>query len=228
MPGDVGARPVVSRELIWQNRARRAKMHTVHVTEEVGLRERKKQATRAALTSAARHLVSERGFDAVTAEMICDLAGVSVRTFFNYFDSKESAVLGAQEPIGSPETRAEFLAGGPSGQLLPDLLGLLFPVETFVEARREEFLELIRLTQLEPRLLAAQLSRIGEQEREVAELVSARCGLPADDPTSLTAAAVSFALLRRTCVDWLAHDGRDGNECLLHVQRQAADLLRLP
>lgn len=58
-----------------------------------GLRERKKRATQDALSSAALDLALQKGFDAVTAEAIAELAGVSTRTFHNYFSSKEAAVL---------------------------------------------------------------------------------------------------------------------------------------
>lgn len=201
-------------------------MHGMQVVEQSGLRERKKQATRGALTSAARHLIGDHGLDAVTTEMICTEAGVSVRTFFNYFDSKESAALGEAAPVGTPQSQAEFVAGGPSGALLPDLLGLLLPVEMTIDARRDDLLELLRLLQDEPRLLAAQLTRISELEDEVAQLVTRRRGLPPDDTRGATAAAVAFALVRRACFDWLAHDGRDAADCVVAVQDEAAELFR--
>lgn len=60
---------------------------------EIGLRERKKFATKEALGRAAVELTIERGLDATTAESIAERAGVSTRTFHNYFSSKEDAVL---------------------------------------------------------------------------------------------------------------------------------------
>jgi AcrR family transcriptional regulator len=57
-----------------------------------GLRERKKADTRRALSDAALQLAFERGLDSVTREDIADLAGVSLRTFNNYFTGKYEAL----------------------------------------------------------------------------------------------------------------------------------------
>ena len=66
----------------------------MHKTPPTGLREAKKAVTRRQLTAAARSLARQHGLDGVTVELVCAEVGVSVRTFFNYFASKESAVLG--------------------------------------------------------------------------------------------------------------------------------------
>jgi AcrR family transcriptional regulator len=57
-----------------------------------GLRERKKADTRRALSDAALSLAFERGLDNVTREDIANLAGVSLRTFNNYFTGKYEAL----------------------------------------------------------------------------------------------------------------------------------------
>ncbi|OBK19286.1 TetR/AcrR family transcriptional regulator [Mycobacterium asiaticum] len=57
-----------------------------------GLRERKKADTRRALSDAALRLAFDRGLDNVTREDIANLAGVSLRTFTNYFSGKYEAL----------------------------------------------------------------------------------------------------------------------------------------
>src|SRR3954453_22851663 len=54
-----------------------------------GLRERKKQQTREQIARVAMKLFLKRGFDAVTVAEIADAAGVSEKTVFNYFPTKE-------------------------------------------------------------------------------------------------------------------------------------------
>ncbi|KAA2253838.1 TetR family transcriptional regulator [Solihabitans fulvus] len=60
--------------------------------EKLGLRERKKLETREALGWATVRLVVERGMDNVSVEDIAAEAGVSPRTFNNYFSSKAEAI----------------------------------------------------------------------------------------------------------------------------------------
>jgi len=62
------------------------------MTTTLGLRERKKLGTRLALSDAALELALERGLENVTREDIANRAGVSLRTFNNYFTGKYEAV----------------------------------------------------------------------------------------------------------------------------------------
>ncbi|MDO3699374.1 helix-turn-helix domain-containing protein, partial [Curtobacterium flaccumfaciens] len=77
---------------------------------ELGLRDRKRIETRNRIAEAARSLALEQGVDGTTIEQIAARADVSPRTFFNYFESKEDAVLGHTELDLEPATLEAHLA----------------------------------------------------------------------------------------------------------------------
>ncbi|GAB3546955.1 TetR family transcriptional regulator [Arthrobacter tumbae] len=99
--------------------------HTSSVSQLISLRERKRTETWAALHDAAARLTLERGPEAVTVEQIAASARVSPRTFFNYFSTKEDAILGLQEPSIDKHLLADF---SPEQNLLEQVSRLLMAV----------------------------------------------------------------------------------------------------
>lgn len=104
-----------------------------NVSNSGGLREQKRRQTKEAIEDAATRLVDEHGFPAVTIEQICEDAGISRRTFFNYFDTKDEAVLGTSEELFNAPTREAFLHT-PSDNVVRTILELTFE---HVAAREE-------------------------------------------------------------------------------------------
>lgn len=120
--------------------------------DELGLRERKKRARRDALIDATHELVRERGLDQVTVEDICDRVGVSVRTFFNYFDSKLDAVFGIAQTAFDSELAEVYATGGPSGDLASDTRTLVGALLQFPGPSKERIGVAIALMKTEPTL----------------------------------------------------------------------------
>src|SRR6266567_1533882 len=70
-----------------------------------GLRERKKQRTRQAISDVATRLFIARGFDAVTVAEVAQAADVSVNTVFNYFSTKEDLFFDRAETFINEPSR---------------------------------------------------------------------------------------------------------------------------
>jgi AcrR family transcriptional regulator len=89
------------------------------------LRERKKTETRAAIHEAALRLVAAHGAAHASVGAICSEAGVSTRTFFNYFPSKVAAIVGLSTFEITDAQRESFLAGTGERGLVRDLCTLV-------------------------------------------------------------------------------------------------------
>jgi AcrR family transcriptional regulator len=127
---------------------------------EMGLRDRKRLETRHRIAESARSLALEQDIDHTTIEQIAARAEVSPRTFFNYFESKEDAVLGHTELDLRPETldaHLETVAGEPAAQAVVDLAFLVFGASFGDEHERLARKEVIVRF---PQLMRRQASRM--------------------------------------------------------------------
>ena len=87
---------------------------------EIGLRERKRLATRRTIQRAVLTLSAKRGFDNVTVEEVSREADIAPRTFFNYFPTKEAALIADLPQAPDEAAVARFVAGEPYGELWRD------------------------------------------------------------------------------------------------------------
>ncbi|MCF1596953.1 TetR/AcrR family transcriptional regulator [Streptomyces muensis] len=142
-------------------------------TAEGGLRERKKRATRDALVEAAVRLAAEHGAERVTVEAISDAAGVSTRTFFNYFDSRDDAfvMIGAE---ANARVRQAVLAAPPGLSPLQVLRDAIAAELAEVEERHELWSLHAMVLRTSPRLLVRALGVHTADERELAEVLAER------------------------------------------------------
>jgi AcrR family transcriptional regulator len=170
--------------------------------EELGRRERKKRETRRLLEAAALRLADERGPDQITVEEIADAADVSVRTFFNYFSSKEEAIVGGDSDTS---TLIEALHARPADE--PPLLAVgNVLVEAFASAS-EEWADrrVIRqqLVRRYPSLLPRHLASHHIIERELLRALEERLGVERD-ATPYPALVVTTAVnaMRLAIASW--------------------------
>jgi AcrR family transcriptional regulator len=169
-----------------------------------GLRERKKLETRSALARAAVELVVERG-SSVTVEDIAAAAGVSARTFFNYFPTKEHAITGA-DPEAAVRIRVAVLAARPGTPTLEVLRRALRDEAAAVEGERELTLLRMRAVRADPQLQGHLVGTAGRDERSVVEAVAQRLGIEPDGYPSLVV-GVAWAAMRVCVVRWAAAGG---------------------
>ena len=162
--------------------------------DSVGLRERKKAETRRSIGDAALALAIERGPGNVTVDDIAAAAGISARTVFNYFATKEEAILGVD-----PERRRlllDRLRGRP---------GTESPLEALREAMREStdgsgaiiWRTRARLARQNPQLHSAYLAAFASLEDDLTEVLAERVGVnPAADPFPRLAVTVALTAMR--------------------------------
>jgi AcrR family transcriptional regulator len=180
--------------------------------QQPGLRERKRLATRRAIEIAVLRLASERGPERVTIEDVSRAADVSTRTFFNYFASKEDALVGGL-PVIADETAAAFVAG--RGAVLEDLQRVFVAaMEEPLEEDRELHVLRRALFREHPHLVGLKIAGMREFELAVEGLVAERLGREDDDAERVRSRArmltlLGLAAVRHAWAAWVDHDGRE-------------------
>src|SRR5438034_5555830 len=160
----------------------------------IGHRERKKQQTRETIARAALELFVERGYEATTLAEIADAAGVSTRTIFAYFPSKEDILFAALQATCDALVRA--LEERPAG------IDALSALREFILSSAHEKTELDhKLEQAiaaDPTLASHRRARIGQLQEVIAAAIADDLGVSADDRRPQIAAAsltAAFELL---------------------------------
>jgi AcrR family transcriptional regulator len=199
---------------------------------EGGLRERKRAATRAAITAAARALTAERGLNGYTVEEVCEHAGISRRTFFNYFPAKEDAVIGHADDDMPAETLQEFIDGGassPPGEMSPtlfrDLVRLSLRLSEDMEASEEETRQLIAVVRKEPQLILRVIGVTERREAQFARDVAQREGVATDHPVVQMAVTLLSTIARKSSMAYFADGNTRPYKELLMENISAASLL---
>jgi AcrR family transcriptional regulator len=174
----------------------------------MGLRERKKQETRVALSWAAVRLAVERGFDEVRVEDIAAAVDVSPRTFNNYFSSKAEAIAARQ--LERARAIAGALRGRPAGEPLWASVTEAV-VEQYALGQQEggpdrQWVDGVRLMMSEPALQGEVLKATAAAATELAAAVAERTGTDVRDVYPRLVAGTVLAAAQVCTDQWLHAD----------------------
>lgn len=149
-------------------------------------------ATARRIEQAAVRLATERGLDGLTVDDICLEVGVSQRTFFHHFPTKEDALLGIDLPTVDQQRAREYL----TDTTVPVLAGALRLIELPAAHRDSPDLlaQQLRLLARSPALQARQGQRFAPLMAEIGELVALRLRAAAPDSTPEQVAVQAAAL----------------------------------
>ncbi|WP_317985994.1 TetR family transcriptional regulator [Streptomyces sp. 5-10] len=166
-----------------------------------GLRERKKRLMRQRLTDTATEMFLEHGFDGVRVAEIAQACGVSEKTVFNYFPTKESLILDLDETtMAALRTGLAVPDHCPVDAVLRVLSDELHGMTSWIAAQDDpaqaaamirRFRELIRST---PSLRAYQRDMTDRLIGVAAEALARRTGMSPDDPEPQIAATALLGL----------------------------------
>lgn len=178
-------------------------------TSTPGLRERKKSDCRSALSRAAIWLTVERGLQNVLVEDIASVAGVSPRTFNNYFSSKAEAI--AARHVDRLRAIAADLRKRDEKEPLWEAISAAvvtqFCPESELEApRSEHWATGVRTMIEEPSVQAELLRGSRAAEKEIAAVIAKRIGNDANSLYPQLAAAATGVAVQISLERWLSAD----------------------
>lgn len=191
-----------------------------------GLRERKKAATRHALGIAAMGLAVQRGLDNVLVEDIAAAAGVSPRTFNNYFASKYEAICAL--PMERGRQIGEALRARPPGEPLADAITTaVMGVHALAEQPPDKaWINGVKLVIRSPQLQGEYLRTHYATQQALAAAIADRLG--ADPATDLFPAVMAGAVTAATQVAMERWLGADPPVALAPLLRNALSVLADP
>lgn len=179
-------------------------------TESPGLTlaERKRQLVRDELADAALRLLARQGFEKTTVDELAAAAGVSRRTFFRYFASKEDVLISSVAVVfeGILAEVAARPAGEPAAVAIREALKTV-AMEDFADDR-EKSVAVIRHTQDVPALRARFAERLDLLRDELAVVLARRAGREAPIPRDQFAAGLGLLAFAGALQQWAATDGR--------------------
>jgi len=170
-----------------------------------GLRERKKQKTKAAIQRAAMRLFKKQGYEETTVEQIAAAADISESTFFNYFPNKEDVVIYDEyDPM-----MFAALETAPKGETLAQTFDrLLSQLGDVFVSDREVILERAKLSLEEPELRARAWGELEKARDAFAAIIAKRTGRePGDFEVQLTAMTLIAAGFQ-AMIEWVRADGK--------------------
>ncbi len=172
------------------------------------IKARKQQVVRDALSDAAAELFHARGFEAITVEEIARAAGVSRRTFFRYYDSKEDVMVERLDRDGE-RLLAELAARPPDELPLVAIRNALIPAIEFGLQEPDLVRDATRLLRETSALRRALMEHRSRLEERIAALMMQRLGTTIDDNTPMLLAFLTRALNDTAFNAWYDHETDD-------------------
>lgn len=137
---------------------------------QLGLRERKHRETRARLREATFFFVDQDGLEAARIDDITERAGVSPRTFFNYFESKQDALLGSALLLLDDDLLTEHSALYRESDPIDSVMGLLFLIGRPVLEDLAEHRHRARIIRRHPQLVSAHVGHVSKLSDALTEV----------------------------------------------------------